>query len=62
VAKDGINTTQEADHKGTIAQKIERNKFYFQYRIDELNEEQVNPKICIGVCDEGFLINEDLSR
>ena len=66
VAKEGIMTLEEQEVGeltiGSVAQKIARNKYYFQYRIDELADGQVNPKICIGVCREDFLLNQDLSR
>lgn len=31
--------------------------FYFQYRIDELLKGNKNPKICVGLCREDFLVN-----
>ena len=45
-----------------FTEKMQRGKFYFQYRIDELEEGLFNPKICIGVCKEDFMVNQDLSR
>ena len=47
-----------AGDRDTIQQHM--SKYYFQYRIDEVNG--FNPKICIGVCREDFLVNQDLSR
>ena len=52
VAKEGIIAPDTLQHK----------LFYFQYRIDGLVKGNRNPKICIGVCREDFLVNQDLSR
>ena len=41
--------------------KATKSKYYFQYRIDEINysqgKDQKNPRVCIGICDENFLVN-----
>lgn len=36
--------------------------YYFQWRIDKLEEGVYNPKICIGLCRDKFQIGCDLSR
>lgn len=36
---------------------MQKNKYYFQWRIDELEEDMINPKVCIGVCKEDFMVN-----
>lgn len=36
--------------------------YYFQYRIDGLQKGNKAPKICLGLCREDFLVNQDLSR
>lgn len=40
-----------------LSRKILQSKYYFQYRIDELLEGVQNPRICIGLCQEDFLVN-----
>lgn len=41
----------------------QKNKYYFQFRLDELDPpDNPAPKICVGVCREDFLVNQDLSR
>ena len=42
----------------TVAIQNQRAKYYFQYRIDELSKSTTkDPKICIGVCRDDFLVN-----
>ena len=36
------------------------NKYYFQIRLDEVQNNQ--PKICIGICRDNFLVNQDLFK
>ena len=36
------------------------NKYYFQIRLDEVQSNQ--PKICIGICRDNFLVNQDLFK
>ena len=36
--------------------------YYFQWRIDELEDGTYNPKICIGLCRDKFQMGADLSR
>jgi hypothetical protein len=70
VSQQGIYINEDSDEDmedrrdiSDLSYRIQKYKFYFQYRIDELNEdEKFNPKICIGVCRENFLVNQDLSR
>lgn len=40
-----------------LARKILKSKYYFQYRIDELLGGVQNPRICIGLCQDDFLVN-----
>lgn len=45
------------------ALRDQKNKYYFQFRLDELDPpDNPAPKICIGVCRDDFLVNQDLSR
>ena len=38
-------------------------KYYFQYRLDRIPKDfNGKPRVCIGVCRDNFLINQDLSR
>ena len=73
VSKEGIMIGEELDLEddtgraqrdiSDLSHRIQKFKYYFQFRIDELNENaNLNPKICIGVCKENFLVNQDLSR
>ena len=41
----------------------QKSKYYFQYRLDRIPKEfSGRPRVCIGVCRDDFLINQDLSR
>ena len=39
-----------------------KNVYYFQWRVDRLQEDERNPKIYIGICRESLEINTDLNR
>lgn len=57
------NAATSRHSRETIPLEQQRSKFYFQYRIDSLSPSQKHsPRICIGLCREDFLINQDLSR
>lgn len=47
---------------GSVPLSEQVNKYYFQYRIDTLPEGMKNPRICIGICRDDFMVNQDLSR
>lgn len=45
------------------ALRDQKNKYYFQFRLDELDPpDNPAPKITIGICRDDFLVNQDLSR
>lgn len=42
--------------------KYQKNKFYFQYRIDALPDAESRPRIIIGVCTKEFDPDREVSR
>lgn len=41
--------------------QLQKHWYYFQFRIDELEGDVVNPKICVGICREDFKVNQDVN-
>ena len=59
------NLAQESEKEtdDTFARlRAQLNKYYFQFRIDELPEGNRHPRIVVGVCNSSFDINKELSR
>ena len=57
----GMMLQDRRSKSSRLSRRILQSKYYFQYRIDELLEGVQNPRICIGLCQEDFLVNKDLS-
>ena len=51
---------EEEDPDESVNLREQDNKYYFQFRLDQLQHD--NPRICLGVCRDDFLVNTDLNR
>jgi len=45
-----------------IPLKYQKNKLYFQLRIDEVPEGNVRPRIVLGFCKDDFKVDKELAR
>ena len=66
VSRNAIQFSQEAplaqkQTRESIKLQFQKSKFYFQIRVDALHG-KVNPRVCFGLCQADFLVNQDLSK